>query len=300
MTSWWHDQAGRFPLLTAAEEITLGQQVQRWLNHPDPVPPAVRRRGQRARDRFIHCNLRLVLSCADRYRSVPPSLHDDMVQAGNIGLMRAVEKFDPARGYKFSTYAYWWIRQGINGFLQRDGRAIRLPTTHSAQYSRLATAAESLNVTLGRAPTRDEVASESGLTVETIERVLARPILTASLDSPNPRCDGALLGDALPAAGVDLLEQVATVDEHDRLLAAIAQLDPIAQRIITDQFLSPHPTSQQQLAKLENISRDQVRSVINRSLQRLRLILRGSPTPAPPQPKPLTFGAQIPLPLGLD
>lgn len=300
MTSWWHDQAGRFPLLTAAEEITLGQQVQRWLNHPDPVPPAVRRRGKRARDRFIHCNLRLVLSCADRYRSVPPALHDDMVQAGNIGLMRAVEKFDPARGYKFSTYAYWWIRQGINAFLQRDGRTIRLPTTHSAQYAKLANATSSLNITLGRLPTRDEIASESGLTVETIERVLARPILTASLDSPNSRCDGALLGDALPAAGVDLLEQVATVDEHDRLLVAIAQLEPIAQRIITDQFLSPHPSSQQQLGKQEGISREQVRSVINRSLHRLRQILRGSPVPAPPRPEQLTYGPQISLPLGLD
>ena len=97
--TWYLNQAGRYPLLTPSQELTLGRQVRDWQDHADP-PHDVVRRGQRARDRFVRANLRLVVAVAGRYRSVPSQYSDDLIQAGNLGLIRAVERFDPARGYK--------------------------------------------------------------------------------------------------------------------------------------------------------------------------------------------------------
>ena len=113
-TLYWLNNAGRQPLLTPAEELHLGAMVRAWQDHPDgPVdaPAGIRRRGLRARDRFVLANLRLVAHvCAKRAGSAPL---EDRLQAGVLGLLRGAERFDPARGYKFSTYAYWWILQSL-------------------------------------------------------------------------------------------------------------------------------------------------------------------------------------------
>ena len=295
--SWWHDQAGRFPLLTPAQEITLGQQIRAWLDHPEPVPPAIRRRGERARDRFVRANLRLVINVADRYRSVPPQYADDLIQAGNLGLITAVTKFDPARGYKFSTYAFWWIRQGIHSFLEHHGRTVRLPTTHAAQYTKLQAAMLRLREQLNRHPTRDELAAATGWTLEAIDRVLTRPTATVSLDAPTlQRDDGGTVAEVIAAPGPDLLELAASAEQLDSLLDALELLSPMAQRIITDQFLSPVATSQQQLARELGISRDQLRVIVAQSLNQLRLVLRGR-RPVPPAPERIEGGEQMALPI---
>ena len=106
---WWLDQAGRVPLLTPAEEIELGTLIQRWVTHPQPVPPGIRRAGQRARERFIRANLRLAAGFVSNrcHRLAKQHSEEDLIQAANEGLIRAVERFDPARGYRFSTYANW-------------------------------------------------------------------------------------------------------------------------------------------------------------------------------------------------
>lgn len=295
--SWWHDQAGRFPLLTPAQEMLLGRQVREWLDHPAPVPPLIERRGRRAQDRFVRANLRLVIGFAERYRSVPSQYHDDLIQAGNLGLMRAVEKFDPARGYKFSTYAYWWIRQGIHAFLEQHGRCIKLPTTHSAQYSKIQEAITELTGMIGRRPSRAEVADFLGWKPETIERITSRPTATLSLDQPSIRCeDGGSIGDSIADPSGPLLEVVESTEQFEELLAAVALLDDRAQRILHDQFFSPTPSTIQQLARAEGVNRETIRFVLQRSLNRLRLILRGdSQPPQPPTCEPIEDGVQLVL-----
>lgn len=294
--SWWRDQAGRYPLLSPSQETILGRTVREWLDHPDPVPPALYRRGMRARDRFIRANLRLVVSFADRYRSVPQQYQDDLIQAGNLGLMRAVERFDPARGYKFSTYAYWWIRQGIHSFLEQHGRCIRLPTTHSAQYTKISTAVLELQATFGRRPTRHELADHLGWSVQAVERISTRPVATLSLDQTSISCDDGVIADAIADPAGPLMATIESADQLEQLLKAINQLEPRAQRIIIDQFLSSTPSTIPQLAKLEGVNRETVRQIIGRSLRRLRFIINGaSESTKPPTCEPVEDGVQLGL-----
>jgi RNA polymerase sigma factor (sigma-70 family) len=128
----WLDAAGRLPLLTPSEELHLGAMVREWQDWPggpDAAPAPVRRRGQRSRDRMIQANLRLVVNVAKRYhRAIERRrlAQEDALQEGSLGLMRGAELFDPSKGYKFSTYGYWWIRQAITRWLSSSD-LIRVP-----------------------------------------------------------------------------------------------------------------------------------------------------------------------------
>lgn len=157
------------PLLTAEQELALGRRVAKWVelrNKPDPTPEERRliRSGQRAREHFIRANLRLVVAVAKKYAKHRQTLDMlDLIQEGNIGLATAVEKFDPARGYKFSTYAFWWIRQAVTKAIQQRDRAIRLPVkTHDALI-RAEPTRRRLAQALGRMPTLEELAAEMGI-----------------------------------------------------------------------------------------------------------------------------------------
>lgn len=132
MVSMWLANAGRSPLLTASQEITLGNQVRAWLDTEDPDARTIRK-GQRARERMVRSNLRLCVAACKKYlpriRNNQHLSQEDLLQEATIGLTRAAEKFDPSTGYKFSTYAYWWIRQSIGRLVENNLSAIRVPST---------------------------------------------------------------------------------------------------------------------------------------------------------------------------
>ena len=133
-TGFYLHEIGKIPLLTAEEEIILNRQILEWLPLRDRIGPftkkerRIERIGKRAHKRFMEANLRLVVSVAKKYSPIVKTLTMmDLIQEGNVGLVKAVEKFDGTRGYKFSTYAYWWIRQAITRSIQMQDRMIRLP-----------------------------------------------------------------------------------------------------------------------------------------------------------------------------
>ena len=160
---------GRVPLLTPAEEIELAHHVQH-MKKLLKIPETDRTQrnlyqikiGKRARDRMMAANLRLVVSVAKKYQNQGLELLD-LVQEGAIGLERAVDKFDPAMGYKFSTYAYWWIRQGMTRAIDNSARTIRLPIHISEKLSKMRRVSRELSHKFGRQPTRLEMASEMGI-----------------------------------------------------------------------------------------------------------------------------------------
>ena len=182
--NWWLDTIGKIPLLTPTEEIELGTIIQRWQQHPDPCPPGIRRRGMRARDRFVQANLRLAVSYVSKrcFRLAKAHGQDDLIQAANMGLITATERFDPARGYRFSTYAYWWIRQAVTRWADQHSRLISIPGSHCQHLGRIGPITRRLEQELNRTPTRQEIATELGVSMQVLEQVLENGRSIASLD----------------------------------------------------------------------------------------------------------------------
>ena len=186
---WYLGTIGRVPLLTPAEEIELAHHVQQakpLLELPEENLTSRQKRqirmGQRARDRMMAANLRLVVSVAKKYQNQGLELLD-LVQEGAIGLERAVDKFDPGMGYKFSTYAYWWIRQGMTRAIDNSARTIRLPIHISEKLSKLRRITRELSHRLGRQPNRLELAHGMGMEPEELEELMAQTAPCASLDA---------------------------------------------------------------------------------------------------------------------
>lgn len=182
--SWWLDTIGRTPLLTPAEEIELGVIIQRWQQHPEPCPPGIRRRGMRARDRFVQANLRLAVSYVSKrcFRLAKAHGQEDLIQAANMGLITAAERFDPARGYRFSTYAYWWIRQAVSRWADQHSRLISIPGSHCQHLGRIGPITRRLEQELNRTPTRQEIATELSVSLAVLDQVLENGRSIASLD----------------------------------------------------------------------------------------------------------------------
>ena len=182
--SWWLDTIGRISLLTPAEEVELGTIIQRWQQHPEPCPPGIRRRGMRARDRFVQANLRLAVSYVSKrcFRLTKAHGQEDLIQAANMGLITAAERFDPTRGYRFSTYAYWWIRQATSRWADQHSRLISIPGSHCQHLGRIGPITRRLEQELNRTPTRQEIATELGVSMQVLEQVLENGRSIASLD----------------------------------------------------------------------------------------------------------------------
>mgnify|MGYP003323215715 FL=1 len=180
---------GRVPLLTPAEEIELAHHVQQMKDLLSlPLEQRSTRQkhkikmGKRARDRMMAANLRLVVSVAKKYQNQGLELLD-LVQEGAIGLERAVDKFDPAMGYKFSTYAYWWIRQGMTRAIDNSARTIRLPIHISEKLSKMRRISRELSHRFGRQPNRLELANAMGIEPQDLEDLVSQSAPCASLDA---------------------------------------------------------------------------------------------------------------------
>jgi RNA polymerase sigma factor (sigma-70 family) len=219
------DEIGAHPLLNAPQEVELGramatgQQAATTLADGSTATPTRRRElrrlvaaGEHARATFIKSNLRLVVSVARRYQGNGLAM-PDLIQEGNIGLMRAVEKFDPDRGFKFSTYATWWIRQSIGRAIAETSRTIKLPAHVRESAPLVLSSMERLRTTHDRVPTSAEVAADTGLTAERVELILIHRSDAVSLSSPVYDGDGEL---------ADHIEDPTVATPHDH---AIAQLD---------------------------------------------------------------------------
>ena len=249
------NEIGRYPLLTAAEEVALAKRVER---------------GDRAaKERMINCNLRLVVHVAKRYRGhgVP---FGDLIQDGVIGLNRAVEKFDYRKGFKFSTYATWWIRQAVQRSVAGQARTIRVPTHVHERRQTLNRHARKLETELGRAATPEELAKASGLKLQHVEEALSVPEARASLNSPVGDDDGEL-GDLFADENADDPEAVA--EDALRSLAvrqALAQLPERERRILELRFgIDGEPKSLEAIGAELGLTRERIRQLETQALARL-------------------------------
>lgn len=267
----------RYPLLTVEQEIQLGRRVARWreLSELDrPLSGDERRElrsGERARQRFIQSNLQLVVHVARKYdRRQNRSLElMDLIQEGNIGLARAVELFDCTRGYKFSTYAYWWIRQGITRALMVQDAIIRLPSSLHDLLYRLNRTAERLAHDHQREPTLSELAAEMAVPIDELMMTLRRAYRVTSLDQKV--ADGeSVIADVLPApCGEDdqCSEQLTAL-----LACCSAHLDDTTEMVVRARH-QQEPVSWPELQQRTGMSRLRLQQLHDRGLSRLRMLL---------------------------
>ena len=288
---WWLEQVGRVPLLTPAQEIALGNRVQSWLNHedgPDDAPVAVRRSGQRAKDQFVAANLRLAVSYVTKHcgRLVRLGYQDDLVQAANLGVIRAVEKYDPSRGYRFSTYAYWWIRQSVNRWVDQHSRMISIPGSHSQLVAKIESTRRRLGAVLSREPSREELAAEVGIDVEQLEALVSRARSHLSLDQSAEE-DGGDLSLFVGAVDVDPAETEQRELLAARLVELMECLAPQQKRIVAARYgLNGPETPSSEIAAEERITTRQVERILRESLSAMCLARRGL------GPKPTSFPSE--------
>src|ERR671918_676215 len=245
-------------LLTHAEEVDLSRRA--------------RTGDKRARQRLIEKNLRLVVSVAKRYRDngLP---FEDLIQEGNIGLMKAVERFDPDKGFRFSTYATWWIRQAIGRGVADKGRTIRLPSHLMDTLATLSRSSSTLLKSLGREPTADELAADTGIPLEKVEAALrAAPdlvSLSAAVGEDGDHELGDLLADPTGEAPFDAA--VAAIERED-LRALLGHLDERERQILSLRFglLDDQPLTLDEVGRRFNLTRERIRQIEAKALTKLR------------------------------
>ena len=289
---------GRIPLLTHEEEITLGRRVQtlRQLEEiheeltirADGRTPSLEiwaaeagltlktlqrqvRGGQRAKNRMVAANLRLVVTIARKYANRQLEL-EDVIQEGNLGLIKAVERFDPSRGYKFSTYAYWWIREGITRAIADKSRTVRLPVHVGECLSKLRRAQQQLWQEMGRTPTIEELADHTGLKPLDIRETLFRAQQPLSLDGSPAGDDDANLLDRIACGASAPAEQVTRhhlVEDLEQVLAELPSQEAELLRLrygINQE--APMPLSA--VARNMGVTRDTARGIERRATAAIR------------------------------
>ena len=284
---WYLQQAGRVPMLTPSEEITLGNQVKAYMELRDLKEQTreqkkIIRRGIKAKERMFNANLRLVVHISKKYSEAALSSMTllDLIQEGNIGLSRAIEKYDPARGYKFSTYAYWWVRQAVGRSICISDRVIRLPLNAIAVQKKVAQFAEQFKEDHARPPTIEECSDFCKIRPVTMRAYLEHTPKVSSLDrmaSDNSKIydDSTILDLIVSNDLVKQQEQMEIdfgIDQLEGLLAALPERDRwcMELRYGIDEL---GPMTYQAIGQILNISRERVRQIEANCLKKMRLKL---------------------------
>ena len=250
-------EAGRYPLLTRAEEVELAQRIEKG--------------DLEAKERLINSNLRLVVANARRYQNQGLPLLD-LIQEGVLGLMRAAEKFDWRKGFKFSTYATFWIRQALQRALDNQSRTIRVPTTVAQLERRVSQAERRLEAAFGRPPTDDELIAAAEITPEDLERVRDAARAVTSLDRPvGEDGDGATLGELLPREESGVEEEVELSLRESAVRRALRHLPMRERRVVELRYgmERDEPATTREVARELDISPSLVNRIEKRALERL-------------------------------
>lgn len=278
-------EIGRIPLLTAEQEVWLakrmeaGRNARRRLSRDGQQNPEERdelretaKDGMAAQEHLIKANSRLVVSVAKKYvgRGVP---FLDLIQEGNIGLIRAVKKFDYRRGYKFSTYATWWIRQAVTRAIADQGRTIRVPVHMYEQINRLARVSRQLVQELGRDPTVEEIAEELGVSPKKVERTIKVSQRPLSLEMPVGEEDDSFLGDFIEDSDAPSpTDQASQQLLRDQIEDIFVSLTPREVRILQLRFglVDGYSYTLEEVGKKFGVTRERIRQIEAQALGRLR------------------------------
>jgi RNA polymerase primary sigma factor len=251
------NEVGRYKLLTAEEEVELAKRIERG--------------DREAKDLMINSNLRLVVSIAKKYQGHGLSLLD-LIQEGIIGLIRAVEKFDWRRGYKFSTYATWWIRQAVQRGVANKAREIRIPVHIVDRERKISRADRELQAKLGRAPTEEEIAKQAKLPLKQVREVREAARAVTSLDRPVGEEGDTSLGDLFAGPDAQPEERLHVSLEQDVLQRAIANLPEREQEVVKLRYGlngDTDPKSLEEIGRRLGLTRERVRQLEAEALERL-------------------------------
>ena len=285
-------EIGRHHLLTPEQELMLGRKVQAMVAITEPCLIAggsgpsceyndnqrfVIRRGEKAKNQMITANLRLVVNLAKRYQGKGLDLLD-LIQEGTLGLTRAVEKYDPTRGHRFSTYAYWWIRQGLNRALSTQSRTIRIPVNVNEKLTKLRAAKARVMQRNGLTATGEQLAEFMNIPLTEVEDLLACELrsVTVSLQGiVKSKSDPSELVDILPSDEIPPMERAEIAERSASVWALLskANLTPKEHKVVTLRFGLDGTNEWRTLAEVArhmNCSREYCRQVVQRALRKLR------------------------------
>ena len=285
-------EIGRHELLTPEQELTMGRQVQAMLaltkreqgtdkegsqaNYTESEKATIKC-GEKAKNQMITSNLRLVVNLAKRYQGKGLDLLD-LIQEGTLGLTRAVEKYDPTRGHRFSTYAYWWIRQGLNRALSTQSRTIRIPVNINEKLTKLRAAKASLMQDKGAPPTNDQISKKMNIPLEEVEELLEcelRSITVSLQGAMKSQSDPTSMVDYLPSEEMAPMEVAELSERSDSAWSLLdkSNLTEKERTILTLRFGldgSNRWRTLAEVAKRMQCSREYCRQIVQRALGKLR------------------------------
>ena len=251
-------EIGRVPLLTAEEEVALAKRIERG--------------DMDAKRRLIEANLRLVVSIAKRYVG-RGMVFLDLIQEGNLGLIRAVEKFDYRKGYKFSTYATWWIRQAITRAIADQARTIRIPVHMVETINKLIRVQRQLLQDIGREPTPEEIAAEMGTTPQKVREILKISQEPVSLETPVGEEEDSQLGDFIEDEDATMpVEAVSEIMQKEELSTVLGTLTHRERKVIELRFglKGEHPRTLEEVGQKFGVTRERIRQIEAKTLAKLK------------------------------